>query len=418
MDDDIFELHTEPEGAALDENWSNVPALRENPLCYLGSEVVVARQSALRDRLNISRPILPLIWGATSLDELLSQIENPSSRKVQLLIELGHLSRHSLQRLDRFMVDLAQRLPLSIAVIVTNEEDFDRVGALQAKLDVVFDLRLPNHVLSSLCSCWLKRERDDRYARLEQEVRTTKEFLGNLINASDAAVIAADMNGTILLYNKAASKLLGHAPKKAIGSLNLSSIYASGDQEQVMRKLRSAGWGGQDKLVNEGIELIDVEGVIIPSAQSATIIREQGLEVATINIFRDLREKMSMEQQLSQTEQALLESQKAGVAAELAGMAAHELNQPLTSVLGYADILRARLEGQDSRASKHAERIYEQATRMAEIVRRIANITRHKTKPYSRDTQMIDLSAASSHGDVVRQKKNIESIIRLDTIDP
>ena len=58
------------------------------------------------------------------------------------------------------------------------------------------------------------------------------------------------------------------------------------------------------------------------------------------------------------------------------------LNQPLTSVMGYAEMLRRRLKADEDYGFRPAEIIYKEAERMAEIVRKIGKITRYETMPY------------------------------------
>jgi signal transduction histidine kinase len=78
----------------------------------------------------------------------------------------------------------------------------------------------------------------------------------------------------------------------------------------------------------------------------------------------------------------------------LAGTAAHELNQPLTSVLGYAELLMRKLAQEDFAWAK-VEIIHKEAERMKEIVRKIGRITRYETKPYVGEARILDLERAS-----------------------
>ena len=101
-----------------------------------------------------------------------------------------------------------------------------------------------------------------------------------------------------------------------------------------------------------------------------------------------------MEQRLEHAQEQLRVQEKQTIVAELAGAAAHELNQPLTSVMGYAELLRRRLEPETP--SHHAaEIIVSEAERMAEIVRKIGKITRNETKSYVGTARILDLDRAS-----------------------
>jgi len=63
---------------------------------------------------------------------------------------------------------------------------------------------------------------------------------------------------------------------------------------------------------------------------------------------------------------------------ELAGAAAHELNQPLTSVLGFSELLFRRTR-ENEKGREELAAILREAERMAGIVKKIGKITRYET---------------------------------------
>ena len=89
--------------------------------------------------------------------------------------------------------------------------------------------------------------RDVTAARaLADELRKTKDFLERLIDSSVDAIIAADMTGKIILFNKGAeADLRLHAPTRRSGSSTSASSTPRAWREEVMRRLRSPEYGGQ-----------------------------------------------------------------------------------------------------------------------------------------------------------------------------
>ncbi len=238
-----------------------------------------------------------------------------------------------------------------------------------------------------------------RQRQMADELKHTKEFLERLIDASADAVIAADMKGRVIVFNKAAEHITGFTAADVVGELHVSKLYPEGDTpREVMRRLRAADHGGQGRLNSLRLDILSRGGERIPVNMTASIIYEGTREVATVGIFADLRDRLTLERKLSDAETRLLESEKNAVVVALAGTAAHELNQPLTSVMGYAELLKRRLKDDDPSA-KSVDVIYREAERMAEIVRKIGKITRFETQAYVGTSKILDLNKAVAHDD-------------------
>ena len=76
--------------------------------------------------------------------------------------------------------------------------------------------------------------------------------------------------------------------------------------------LRSNELGGPGKLKAGQVTVVTKDKTTIPISLDASIIYENGQEVATIGFFHDLRETISMEQQLEETRLQLFQSSKDG----------------------------------------------------------------------------------------------------------
>jgi signal transduction histidine kinase len=166
--------------------------------------------------------------------------------------------------------------------------------------------------------------------------------------------------------------------------------------EQITKQLREPQVRARGGLGVFRQEIVSKSGQLVPESMSASIIYEDERETATVCIHTDLRDRVQLERKLSDAENRLEESGKTAVIVELAGTAAHELNQPLTSVMGYADLLKRKLR-EDDFAYRPVDIIYREAERMAEIVRKIGKITRYETKSYIGSSKILDLDKASSH---------------------
>jgi PAS domain S-box-containing protein len=275
-----------------------------------------------------------------------------------------------------------------------------------------FDLELittsGDHIVVSVASIGILSEyeaaifafRDVTLAReLERELRRTTEFLERILNSTVDGIIAADMRGQVLLFNQGAERICGYRAADVIGVMSVMALYPAGVAQEVMRLIRSAEHGGGGRLEPVRRDLLSAGGELIPVSISAALVFDAAArEIATVGIFSDLRERLRMEERLANAQEKLAVSEKQAVAIELAGAAAHELNQPLTSVMGYAQMLIRKLPRHDSHVPL-VETILNEAERMAGIVRQLGSLTRYETKSYVGGAQIIDLDRSAREGD-------------------
>jgi PAS domain S-box-containing protein len=229
---------------------------------------------------------------------------------------------------------------------------------------------------------------------VQSELRKTKAFLESVIEGSADGIITADLRGNVLLFNRAAERCTGYNAGEVVGKIHVEALYPPGLARRIMRLVRDKGGRA------EGIrtELISRTGEHIPVLVSVSLLLEEGRAVGSVGVFVDLRERLRIETKLSAIQEELRLREKQSIIAELAGAAAHELNQPLTSVMGYAELLKRKLPV-DSPGYGAVDVILGEAIRMAEIIRKIGTITRYETKAYVGQAKILDLERASREGD-------------------
>ena len=231
--------------------------------------------------------------------------------------------------------------------------------------------------------------------RILNELRRTKEFLEKLVDNTVDAVVAMDMRGRFILFNKGAEALTGYAAQDALASLSAADFFVGEAVDvELLERIRAPEHGGPGRLALTRQEIVTKSGERVPVNMTGSILYEGAREVATVAILRDLRDRVQLERKLSDATLRLERSERSAEMIALAGTAAHELNQPLTSVLGYAELLKRKLS-EDDYAWAKVDIIHKEAERMKEIVRKIGRITRFETKAYVGEARILDLERAS-----------------------
>lgn len=210
---------------------------------------------------------------------------------------------------------------------------------------------------------------------LEGRLQRTSAFLRNLIHSAVDGVIAADKKGKILIFNDVASKVFGYTEEEALTNLNMRDIYPNNKAFEIMREIRSDNYGGKGRLRSYQVDILSKNRDIIPINLNATIIYENGHEVATIGFFHDLREQLQMKDKLEKTQIQLLQAEKMSSLGKLSAGVAHQLNNPLGGITLFAKLILEEYDLEEG-AKEDLRRILKDAKRCRDTVKELLEFTR------------------------------------------
>ncbi|MDF1614465.1 hybrid sensor histidine kinase/response regulator [Desulfurivibrio dismutans] len=222
-----------------------------------------------------------------------------------------------------------------------------------------------------------RRHQADFFRRLYQTERSRREamqeFRTTLYSIGDA-VITTDRGGRVRAMNRVAEQLTGWPEIEARGR-ELPEIFCIINQES-----RATVANPAQKVLREGTVvglanhtlLVARDGSERPIADSGAPIRdEEGNITGVVLVFSDQTEAYAIRETMQKSQR--LESM-----GRLAGGVAHDFNNMLAVIIGYAQVLQLRLPPDDPRQGEIGE-IIAAGRRSADLVRQLLAFARKQT---------------------------------------
>jgi len=186
----------------------------------------------------------------------------------------------------------------------------------------------------------LNREIDER-KQAEGALRENEENLAITLNSIGDAVISTDTKGNVIRMNPIAAKFTGWNLSEAKGR-PLDEVFNIINEET-------------RQTVESPVEKVLREGVVL--------------------VFRDVSEKRRAEKALRESEEKLFRSKKMESMGLLAGGVAHDLNNVLSGIVSYPELILMDLP-EDSKLRKPIETMQESGHRAAAIVQDLLTVAR------------------------------------------
>ncbi|MBN2321047.1 MAG: response regulator [Acidobacteria bacterium] len=214
-------------------------------------------------------------------------------------------------------------------------------------------------------------------ARLFQVVSRSQKEWETTFDAMQDCVSVHDTSGKVIRANVALARRLNTIPQKIIGRY-CSELYSEEGSDHA--ECRHTLPPESDALIVEEVNLPKMGGAFQLSV-SPWYDKNNRL-AGSIHVAKDINNEKLLQQQL-------IQSEKLSAIGELISGIAHELNNPLTGVMGYSQLLQLR-EDLDSRAKENLHKINNLALRCQKIVQNLLSFAR-KQKPERTLTDVNDI---------------------------
>ena len=189
--------------------------------------------------------------------------------------------------------------------------------------------------------------------------------LENVIEWLEEGVVLFDSQENVRAMNTRFQQMIGLAPERSRKLHSLEALISQVSEQAAEPAAFAARWHelarGLQGGVREELQMVRPAPRILERA-ARPVLDSIGRQLGRVEIYRDLTAQRVFQSKLLQTE-------KLAALGQMVSGIAHELSNPLTSILGYAQRLLLR---QDSSArSEEIHQIYQEAERAGAILRQL-----------------------------------------------
>lgn len=199
----------------------------------------------------------------------------------------------------------------------------------------------------------------------QKELLTEKGKLETIVMSIADGVFVSNSDGIIISFNRAAEDISGYSEAEVKG-LHCEDVFKTRLCED------ACALHNEDKIIrNKETEIITKDGRRRSVSVSSAILRDSdGKIIGGVQTFRDITEEKQRQAIMCQTE-------KLAAIGQLSAGLAHEINNPIGNVLGYAKLI-LKDPSMNEKQRERLEIITEQAEKASSIVQGLLNYSRQQ----------------------------------------
>ena len=250
--------------------------------------------------------------------------------------------------------------------------------------------------------------------KAEALLRKEKERAQKYLDVAGVALIALDHEGRITLINQRGLEILEYeSDQELLGREWFETCVPKPLRDEVRGIFRQLMIGKTEPPERRENPVLTQSGKQRIIAWNKTVLQDEaGTIIGTLSSGEDITEQRQAEKERMAMESHLRQGQKLESIGTLASGVAHEINNPLTGIINYAQLIHDRID--DSKLRGYAQGIIEEGNRVADIVKNLLSFSRHESERHNSPARISDLidSALSVIGAMLR-KDQIQLIVEI-----
>jgi len=224
--------------------------------------------------------------------------------------------------------------------------------------------------------------------RAEQELRQQKDLLVQILDSIPLGIYAKDATTDYryLMWNKHMESLTGRTRLSLINQGD-AAIYPPQESDK-QRRIDSQVLSSRRQLDHLDEALLTLNGPLSTHWVRVPVFNHTGDPILLLGVVQDISEKKAREELIQLQQTQLHHAGKMSTLGELSGGVAHEINNPLTVIKGFAGRLVKLSESANpdlAEIKRYTERIVVMAGRIEKIVHGLKTFSRDGSKdPFAR----------------------------------